>query len=519
MYRNLLLGKMYHIVDFESRFVKIELIGRGSTAKVYMYLDTHTNTRVAVKEYTTKFNFSFTREMAVYSVLDSSFPSLKGYTVEPFRIVTELYDECIIRKRISSYEQLMDVYKQLLIQVDYLHSMGIAHRDIKSLNIVYKQNKISLIDFSSSRRMTRLPITDGATSEVTTVYWSAPELYENVEGEEWRYSHGIDIWSLGMTFIELLGIALPSVGETPSMRACYKQLKSFYDTYDKDFVYPDDCDDKLLESFDINSSEKVDSTMLEKMKELLREKLKTTSLYRKYLYYSLIKKKFTHEQAEDVITLISSMLMWNPDHRESARTVLHDRFGVHNPRQVVRSIIDSKIIDNYTDKYFYYADIIHNRMLESLSKTHVLEMKRDLNLYKQLRVIGRHHSLLPETMMCAARILDQLNECHKIEKITPWAVMYICQEYVETQIHSFGNFVTICWDGFTMEELKSEIHDVFTKIDFTLFSEYTPLDGLHQICNELKLDSGKMIKKLLKKSIEFRSPQSYLELALDSCTE
>jgi calcium-dependent protein kinase len=75
-----------------------------------------------------------------------------------FTLVTEyidgrdLFDETIKRERFSEREAAR-VLKQLLLAVNYLHNKGIAHRDIKTENILMSDKdtsatiEIKLIDF------------------------------------------------------------------------------------------------------------------------------------------------------------------------------------------------------------------------------------------------------------------------------------------------------------------------------------------------------------------------------------
>ena len=88
--------------------------------------------------------------------------------------------------------------KQVIKGLDYLHQMGVVHRDIKGANILLtKEGIIKLADFGGAMRLTG----DNKTfSMMGTPYWMAPEMIEN-KGE---ITTSCDIWSLGCTIIELL---------------------------------------------------------------------------------------------------------------------------------------------------------------------------------------------------------------------------------------------------------------------------------------------------------------------------
>lgn len=87
---------------------------------------------------------------------------------------------------------------QMLLAVNYLHSQGIVHRDLKLKNFLYQDRRcdlVKLIDFGFSRvaqQHMKLP--------VGTLLYAAPEVYMQ------DYDFQCDMWSLGvMVYIMLSG--------------------------------------------------------------------------------------------------------------------------------------------------------------------------------------------------------------------------------------------------------------------------------------------------------------------------
>ncbi|MGH0182739.1 UNVERIFIED_CONTAM: hypothetical protein FKN15_010404 [Acipenser sinensis] len=110
---------------------------------------------------------------------------------------------------LGSASDLLEVHKKPLQEVEiaaithgalqglaYLHSHNMIHRDIKAGNILLTEpGQVKLADFGSAS------IASPANSFVGTPYWMAPEVI--LAMDEGQYDGKVDVWSLGITCIEL----------------------------------------------------------------------------------------------------------------------------------------------------------------------------------------------------------------------------------------------------------------------------------------------------------------------------
>jgi len=103
-----------------------------------------------------------------------------------------------------SLPQLKCLLWQMLQGIDYLHGVGIIHRDIKGSNFLIGNDGIlKYCDFGLARLIDKNQIV--MTSRVITRWYRAPELFL---GENF-YDEKVDIWSIGCVFVELVTNGTP----------------------------------------------------------------------------------------------------------------------------------------------------------------------------------------------------------------------------------------------------------------------------------------------------------------------
>ena len=153
--------------------------------------------------------------------------------------------------------QIRAVVAAMVLGLEYLHKHLIIHRDIKAGNVLLTgEGHVRLADFGVSAKMKNK--SDRRTTAIGAPFWMAPEVIL-----EKKYDGRADIWSVGITVIELAESRPPNSHINP-MRALFLIPKSPPPKLKKPQDYTADMNNFVKECLTVNMNKRPTATQLKK---------------------------------------------------------------------------------------------------------------------------------------------------------------------------------------------------------------------------------------------------------------
>ncbi|KAI5269593.1 Serine/Threonine-Protein Kinase Tao1 [Manis pentadactyla] len=205
------IAELFFKEDPEKLFTDLREVGQGGFGTVYFARDVHTCEVVAIK----KLSYSGNRSVEKWQGI---IKELRFLQIVKHPNIIE-YKGCYLHEHpawlvmeycLESVSDLMEVHEKPLQGMEiaaithgalqglaYLHSHAMIHRDIKAGNILLtERGQVKLADFGLAS------MASPANSCVGMLHWMAPEvILANVDNQ---YDCKVDVWSLGITCIELV---------------------------------------------------------------------------------------------------------------------------------------------------------------------------------------------------------------------------------------------------------------------------------------------------------------------------
>lgn len=196
--------------DPEVIFSDLKEIGHGSFGNVYFARQVENNDIVAIKKmaYSGKNSndklqdiikeIKFLQQCDHRNCVHYKGCYLKGHVVwlSMEYCLGSAADIIEVHKKPLEECEIAAMIKDSLSGLEYIHANNMIHRDVKAGNILITAGgRVKLADFGSAS------LVSPANSFVGTPYWMAPEVI--LAMDESYYDARVDIWSLGITCIEL----------------------------------------------------------------------------------------------------------------------------------------------------------------------------------------------------------------------------------------------------------------------------------------------------------------------------
>ena len=188
----------------------IRELGSGSFGQVDMYIEKNGPLRIAVKrcknvDAAQGIDIDVLREVTALNAIGNHRHIIRLISVgwDNTRLLTALscmdqdLHNMLEKNPGLPFKRAQSIYMQIRDGLQFMHTKGFMHRDVKPQNILCSKSVVKLADFGLAIRYIPGRLN---TLPVQTLYWAAPEV---LLGER-TYTPAIDMWSLGMIFMKMV---------------------------------------------------------------------------------------------------------------------------------------------------------------------------------------------------------------------------------------------------------------------------------------------------------------------------
>ncbi|XP_077124534.1 myosin-IIIa [Ranitomeya variabilis] len=218
----------------------IETIGKGTYGKVFKVVNKKNGSKAAVKimDPFHDIDEEIEAEYSILKALSDHANVVKFYgmyfkkdakTGDQLWLVLELCNGGSVTdlakgllKRGERMDEAIIAYilHEALMGLHHLHSHKTIHRDVKGNNILLTtEGGVKLVDFGVSAQLSNTRL--HRNTSVGTPFWMAPEVIACEQQVDTTYDARCDVWSVGITAIEL-GDGDPPLADLHPMRALFK---------------------------------------------------------------------------------------------------------------------------------------------------------------------------------------------------------------------------------------------------------------------------------------------------------
>jgi casein kinase II subunit alpha len=294
----------------QSDYEITDKVGRGKYADVYSGVNMITGEEVAIKIFKPVKKSKIRREVKILNILKGG-PNIlaikdvvRDTATKTPAIVTEYVNkrDMDLKRMFNkfTFEDVREYMYQTLLALDFAHSKGIMHRDVKPHNILFDpvNKEFRLADWGLSEFY--MPGQEYNT-KVAALFYKAPELLLGYP----YYDYSVDMWAMGCILAELVFLKHPFFNGKDPLDQMLKIVKAL--------------GTKRLGEYAENFKITIDSSMKEMLGKHSEKQWESSKLIDKTLPNQ-------EELQATTVDLLSKMLQYDHTKRITAREALEHPF-------------------------------------------------------------------------------------------------------------------------------------------------------------------------------------------------